>query len=61
MTVSITSCEEYISAVQDYLIENLGDDFDFYVNQDELFDEESIKQAIWDGVEPADYVQRYLI
>ena len=53
--------EQYVSAVQDYLIDLLGDDFDFYVDQDEIFKERKIEAAINSGVEPSVYAEQCLI
>ena len=54
--ISTILIDQYVSDVQDAFIEELGDDFDFYINQDVCLAREQIEAAIEKGISPRDYV-----
>ena len=49
------SIEEYIDRVIMILEETLGDDWDFYIDQDFYFDPARIENAIVSGSDPQSY------
>ena len=56
----VNSVEEFIDRVQMHLEEELGDDWDFYVDQDFYFDSARIENAIISGMEPVAYAAMLL-
>ena len=52
--------EFFTDSVQDLLIEALGDDFDFYIDQDYWLDSDRIFLAIEKGLSPVEYVDLIL-
>lgn len=53
--------ENYIDRVEDFFAENVGDDYDVYVDLDLALDEDNISAAIASGTEPSDYAFQCLI
>ena len=49
------SFEEYCDAVETELEEQLGDDYDFYVDLDDVLSERKINEAIEHEIDPCDY------
>ena len=54
------SIGEFTDSVLDLLIEELGDDFDFFVDQDYWLNSERISLAIDKGFSPSEYVDLIL-
>ena len=49
------SFEEYKDMVETELEEQLGPDYDYFVDLDEVLSDERLNEAIEDGVDPRDY------
>lgn len=54
------SVDQYTSAVYDLLIEELGEDFDFYLSPNLVLDPDLISQAIDKGFTPREYLEFFL-